>query len=72
MNLPGKRETQLRINADHRNMCRFDPSIPVDQDNYRKVERNLQMLCADALVRSPKEVEDQGKEIALFRSGKCD
>lgn len=50
LGLPGQRETQLRINADHRNMCRFDMSVQGDLDNYRKVERNLQMLCADALV----------------------
>jgi hypothetical protein len=50
LNLPGERETQLRINADHENMCRFDTSLESDRDNYRKVERNLLMLCADALV----------------------
>lgn len=61
MNLPGNRETQLRINADHWNMCRFDPSIPADLDNYRKVERNLQMLCADALLGPIKKGEEQGK-----------
>ncbi|PKX99644.1 ankyrin repeat domain-containing protein [Aspergillus novofumigatus IBT 16806] len=50
LGLPGKRETQLRINADHSNICRFDMTVQADKDNYRKVERNLQMLCADALV----------------------
>lgn len=63
MNLPGNRETQLRINADHCNMCRFDRSVPVDLDNYRKLERNLQMLCVDALIGSPKEDEEQGKRL---------
>ncbi|PGH02850.1 hypothetical protein AJ80_08800 [Polytolypa hystricis UAMH7299] len=52
LKLPGHRETQLRINADHSSMCRFDTNIQSDLDNYRKVERNLQMLCADALVGS--------------------
>lgn len=64
MNLPGNRETQLRINADHSNMCRFDLSIPSDLDNYRKVERNLQMLCADALIGSIKQGEELGKRKA--------
>lgn len=50
MNLPGSRETQLRINADHSDMCRFDPTVSSDWDNYRKVERNIQMLIADAIV----------------------
>ncbi|KAF4626981.1 hypothetical protein G7Y89_g11176 [Cudoniella acicularis] len=68
MNLPGNRETQLRINADHRNMCRFDPSIPIDLDNYRKVERNLQMLCVDALIGSPKEDEEQ-ESLQLHQGG---
>ena len=61
MNLPVNRETQLRINADHRNMCRYNPSVPGDLDNYRKVERNLQMLCADALIGPFKENEEQGE-----------
>ncbi|KAF7585214.1 hypothetical protein BBP40_011667 [Aspergillus hancockii] len=56
LGLPGKRETQLRINADHSNMCRFDMTVQADRDNYRKVERNLQMLCADALVPNAGQV----------------
>ncbi|RJE17497.1 Ankyrin repeat protein, partial [Aspergillus sclerotialis] len=41
LGLPGNCETQLRINADHSNMCRSDMTIQADVDNYRKVERNL-------------------------------
>ncbi|CZR59520.1 uncharacterized protein PAC_09412 [Phialocephala subalpina] len=69
MNLPGDRETQLRINADHRNMCRFDLSVPADLDNYRKVERNLQMLCVDALIRVSKEDEEQEESLQLHQGG---
>ncbi|KAF7182461.1 hypothetical protein CNMCM7691_002031 [Aspergillus felis] len=56
LGLPGQRETQLRINADHSNMCRFDMTVQADRDNYRKVERNLQMLCADALVPNARQI----------------
>lgn len=61
INLPGNRETQLRINADHSNMCRFDLSVQVDLDNYKKVERNLQMLCADALTKFVRRGVEHGK-----------
>ncbi len=52
LKLAGNRETQMRIDADHSNMCRFDLESQRDQDNYRKVQRRLQMMCADALVGS--------------------
>lgn len=42
----------MRIDADHSNICRFDLESQRDQDNYRKVQRRLQMMCADALVGS--------------------
>jgi hypothetical protein len=36
-------------------------STQADIDNYRKVERNLQMLCVDALVDLPNEQSRSGK-----------
>ncbi|KAL4790496.1 hypothetical protein BDV19DRAFT_372146 [Aspergillus venezuelensis] len=64
LGLPGQRETQLRINADHSNMCRFDMTVQLDKDNYRKVERNLQMLCADALIKSEGQIVRSDAPIA--------
>ena len=52
LKLAGHRETQMRIDADHSNMCRFDLETQCDQDNYKKVQRRMQMMCADALVGS--------------------
>ena len=40
----------MRIDADHSNMCRFDLESQRDRDNYKKVQRRLQMMCADALI----------------------
>ncbi|KAL4964039.1 uncharacterized protein BDV14DRAFT_209586 [Aspergillus stella-maris] len=64
LGLPGQRETQLRINADHSNMCRFDLTVQLDKDNYRKVERNLQMLCADALTKNGGQIVRSDAPIA--------
>ena len=48
LGLSGARETAIRINADHRAMCRFDLSIQTDEDNYQLVEANLEELCSEA------------------------
>jgi hypothetical protein len=36
-------------------------TVQADRDNYRKVERNLQMLCADALVPKAGQIPRFGK-----------
>jgi hypothetical protein len=60
--LPGLRETKLRIDADHSNLCRFDLSIETDKDNYELVEGNLDRLCREAISGLENELESQGKE----------
>ncbi|KAH6669960.1 hypothetical protein B0J14DRAFT_545730 [Halenospora varia] len=47
--LPGDREKMIKIDASHSNMCRFDPNMEEDCDNYELVERNLKRLCDIAL-----------------------
>lgn len=45
LGLPGDVENQVKINADHSDMCRFDLSMTKDQDNYRLVQANIEDLC---------------------------
>lgn len=42
--LPGDLENQVRLDADHSNLCRFDASIQKDRDNLRLVEANIEEL----------------------------
>jgi hypothetical protein len=50
-------------------MCRFNLDVQSDVDNYRKVQRNLQMLCADALVGSLKLKQGHGKHRSAGQRG---
>lgn len=59
--LAGLRETKLRIDADHSNMCRFDLSIEADRDNYELVEGNLDRLCQEATKDIERNSEERGK-----------
>jgi len=43
--LAGDRENQVRLNATHSNMCRFNPSVKADMDNYFFVKANIEDLC---------------------------
>jgi hypothetical protein len=54
--LPGSREHVVKLNAEHSDMCRFDLSIPNDQDNYEVVEANLEELCLEALKQGERNV----------------
>lgn len=45
LGLQGDRESPIRLNADHSNICRFNPSVKVDKDNYFYVEGNIADLC---------------------------
>ena len=47
--LPGDNENQLKLQAEHSNMCRFNPDSLLDQKNYKLVEINVLELCKDAL-----------------------
>jgi len=49
--LPGDIENQVGIDASHSDICRFDPSIMIDMDNYEKVQGNFQELYEGALER---------------------
>jgi hypothetical protein len=51
MGLPGHRENQVKLDASHRDMCRFDPDAPQDKKNYFLVEGNVLELCIGAIVR---------------------
>lgn len=52
--LPGDIENQVGIDASHSEICRFDPSIMMDMDNYEKVQGNFQELYEGALGRQGK------------------
>ncbi|RDL31471.1 uncharacterized protein BP5553_09680 [Venustampulla echinocandica] len=45
LHLGGDRENQVRLNADHSSMCRFNPSVKADMNNYFFVEENIADLC---------------------------
>lgn len=49
--LLGSRENVVRLDADHRNSCRFDDSMH-DQDNFKLVRGNIQELYNDAIRHS--------------------
>lgn len=38
LNLPDSRETQIALDADHKNICKF--ASPLDE-NYKQVSRNI-------------------------------
>ena len=46
--LTGTRESQLKIQAKHGDMCRFNPDVPMDRKNYELVEGNLLEMCEQA------------------------
>lgn len=45
LGLPGDRESQIRIQAKHGDLCRFDPDVVMDERNYELVEGNVLELC---------------------------
>ena len=49
--LPGDTENQVGIDASHSEICRFDPSILTDVDNYEKVQGNFRELYEGALEK---------------------
>ena len=49
--LPGDMENQVGIDASHSEICRFDPSILNDVDNYEKVQGNFRELYEGALEK---------------------
>ena len=48
LGLPGDRESQIKIQAKHGDMCRFNPDITMDKSNYKLVEGNVLELCEKA------------------------
>ena len=46
--LPGDHENQLKLHAEHSDMCKFNPSSPSDKKNYDLVEGNILELCENA------------------------
>lgn len=51
MGFAGIHETQLKIEAKHGDMCRFDPSVAMDESKYELVEGNTLRLCEEAAKR---------------------
>lgn len=49
MGFAGVYETQLKIEAKHGDLCRFDPSVAMDESNYELVEGNTIGLCEEAV-----------------------
>lgn len=43
--LPGHHENQIKLQAKHSDMCRFDPDSLLDNTNYSYVEGNVIELC---------------------------
>ncbi|CZR62148.1 uncharacterized protein PAC_12045 [Phialocephala subalpina] len=46
LGLDGRRENQVKLDATHENMCRFNPFVKKDTDNYFLVEGNIADLCS--------------------------
>ena len=43
--LPGDRENQVKLEATHSDMCRFNPNAQTDAKNFKLVEGNVLELC---------------------------
>ena len=48
MGLTGDYESQLKIEAKHEDMCRYNPNVTKDESNYDVVEGNTVELCEEA------------------------
>lgn len=48
LGLAGDHESQLKIEAKHGDMCRFNPKVTIDENNYEVVEGNVVELCEKA------------------------
>ena len=48
MGLTGDYESQLKIEAKHEDMCRYNPNVSKDESNYDVVEGNTVELCEEA------------------------
>ena len=48
MGLTGDYESQLKIEAKHEDMCRYNPNFTKDENNYDVVEGNTVELCEEA------------------------
>ena len=46
--MPGDHENVVKLNADHRGVCKFGPSLD-DQDNFKLVRSNIKDLYMNAL-----------------------
>jgi len=46
--MPGDHENVVKLNADHRGVCKFGPSLD-DQDNFKLVRSNIKDLYTNAL-----------------------
>ena len=42
---------EIKLDASHSDMCRFDLDEKTDRQNYRKVEANLRNLCEFAIAQ---------------------
>ncbi len=47
--LPGDCENQIKLQAKHSDMCRFNPADSLDNKNYKLVEGNFLGLCEKCL-----------------------
>lgn len=43
--LPGNHENQVKLEATHSDMCRFNPNAHIDAKNFKLVEGNVLELC---------------------------
>ena len=43
--LSGDRESQVKLEATHSDMCRFNPKAQIDAKNFKLVEGSVLELC---------------------------
>jgi hypothetical protein len=71
--LPGDIENVVRLNSDHRNMCRFNPAEQTDVDNYKHVRHNLRRLYCDIIgstqLGSAKPLRGSSNSLAIADQG---
>ena len=72
---PGHIENQISLDADHSEMCRFDPSNSVDMDNFSLVNGNMKELYEGALQKQGETIsklvdEELERRFAALRDPK--
>lgn len=63
LGLGGDHESEIKIDAKHGDMCRFNPEVISDESNYELVEGNILELCEKAVRKLGKKSRPRGTSL---------